>query len=84
MAELPNIPFFDEGQEQADYREESTKLISQFLVSYHVDKDDQSLWVRFNRLMRNYKELDLRCKLNFNGYMRALKENKELRDGRDN
>jgi hypothetical protein len=54
--------------------EESMKLISSFLIKHHTDKDENSLWVRFNQLMGKAHDQELDHRATWNSYLRVVEE----------
>lgn len=57
--------------------EESIQLISKFLVGLHKDKDENSLWVRFNSLMNRAFDQQISSEATFKAYIKVLAENKQ-------
>jgi hypothetical protein len=58
--------------------EESIKLLREHLVTLHIDKDDNSLFVRFNELTRRIEELEIMVDVNWNCFIAAAKKSEEL------
>lgn len=59
--------------------EESIKLIKRFLLSHHIDGDDDSLFCRFGKLLMRMEEQEISSRATWNSYIRVLGENKELK-----
>jgi hypothetical protein len=63
--------------------EESVKLICEYLVKCHKDKDDNSLYVRFCELLQRIETLECNLESTWSCFMAAAeqhKKDKELKD----
>jgi hypothetical protein len=56
--------------------EESIKLITQYLVKSHKDKDENSLFVRFNQLLNRVQEQEISHQATWNSYLNSLDKSK--------
>ena len=53
--------------------EESILLLSSFLVKHHLDKDADSLFVRFNELLKRIEALECDAEATHESYLRVAK-----------
>lgn len=62
--------------------EESIKLIRESLVKSHKDKDDDSLYVRFNEILQRVESLECSLDATWNGLLSISEQLKNTKENK--
>jgi DUF438 domain-containing protein len=54
------------------YSEESIKLINDLLITQHEDRDTNSLFCRFNKLMMRVEDQEISHRATWNSYLKEI------------
>ena len=63
--------------------EESIKLIREFLVKFHKDREDDSLFVRFGELQQRIESLECSLEATWNTMLTIAEEAKKQKELKD-
>jgi hypothetical protein len=60
--------------------EESIKLLREHLIKFHKDKDENSLWCRFNELLCRIDDMEISHAATWNSFLNAAEELKKTKE----